>query len=383
MGDHTTTIVQVLPALESGGVERGTLEIGRAIVEAGWRSVVVSGGGRLVDQLEAEGSEHVTWDLGRKSLLTLRQIRPFRRFLRELHPDILHVRSRMPAWMTWLAWRGLPKQQRPRFVTTVHGPYSVNAYSKIMTRGERVIAVSNMIRRYILDNYQEVDPACIRVIHRGIKPEDHPRDHRPSSEWHTAFRQDLPGVNPNTKLITIPARITRWKGQLAGVDVLAQLLQRGHDVALLLVGEVKDGKDGFRHELKMRAESLGVQDRVIFLGHRNDIREILSASDISLSLTEKPEAFGRVIVESLSLGTPVVAYNHGGAAEQLEVMLPSGRVPVGDLKRAAEAVASFLETPPTIATEHPFTLDQMQRSTLGVYEELLSQTRVQEPSGLT
>ena len=165
--------------------------------------------------------------------------------------------------------------------------------------------------------------------------------------------------------------------------VLAQLLQRGHDVALLLVGEVKDGKDGFRQELEKRAESLGVQDRVIFLGHRNDIREILSVSDISLSLTEKPEAFGRVIVESLSLGTPVVAYDHGGAAEQLEVMLPSGRVPVGDLQGATQTVADFLRTPPTIATEHPFTLDQMQRSTLRVYEELLSQTHIQEPPGLT
>ena len=104
MSDHTPTIVQVLPALESGGVERGTLEIGRAIVHAGWRSVVVSGGGRLVGQLQAEGSEHVTWDLGRKSVLTLRHIRPFRRFLRELRPDVLHVRSRMPrGWHGWLA----------------------------------------------------------------------------------------------------------------------------------------------------------------------------------------------------------------------------------------------------------------------------------------
>lgn len=381
MSDHTPTIVQVLPALESGGVERGTLEIGRAIVQAGWRSVVVSGGGRLVGQLQAEGSEHVTWDLGRKSVVTLRHIRPFRRFLRELRPDVLHVRSRMPAWMAWMAWRGLPQDDRPRFMTTVHGPYSVNAYSKIMTRGERVIAVSNMIRRYILDNYRGVDRSCIRVIHRGIAPEDHPRGHRPDSEWRTTFCKDLPGTTENTKLITIPARITRWKGQLAGVEVLAQLIQEGHDVALLLVGEVKDGKDGFRQELEMRAAALGVQDRVIFLGHRKDIREILAVSDVSLSLTEKPEAFGRVIVESLSLGTPVVAYDHGGAAEQLEIMLPSGRVPVGDLERATKTVADFLRTPPTIATEHPFTLDQMQRSTLAVYEELLSQTFAKELPG--
>ena len=98
-------------------------------------------------------------------------------------------------------------------------------------------------------------------------------------------------------------------------------------------------------------------------------------------MTEKPEAFGRVIVESLSLGTPVVAYDHGGAAEQLEVMLPSGRVPVGDIQKATETVESFLRTPPAIATEHPFTLDQMQQSTLALYEELISQTQIQEPQG--
>ena len=214
-----------------------------------------------------------------------------------------------------------------------------------MTRGERVIAVSKMIRRYILDNYQGVDPASIRVIHRGIKPEDHPRASSKPRMAHCFPSRSSSCQSENTKLITIPARITRWKGQLAGVEVLAQLIQEGHDVALLLVGEVKDGKDGFRQELEMRAAALGVQDRVIFLGHRKDIREILAVSDVSLSLTEKPEAFGRVIVESLSLGTPVVAYDHGGAAEQLEIMLPSGRVPVGDLERATQTVADFLRTP--------------------------------------
>ena len=110
------------------------------------------------------------------------------------------------------------------------------------------------------------------------------------------------------------------------------------------------------------------------------MKEILSISDVSLNLTLQPEAFGRTVIESLALGTPVVAYDHGGAAEQLEIMLPSGRVPVGDLERATQTVADFLRTPPTIATEHPFTLDQMQQSTLAVYEELLSQTFSKELS---
>ena len=162
------TVVQLLPALESGGVERGTLEVGKALVDSGHRSIVVSSGGRLVEQLVANGSVHVTMPLGKKSLFTLLQVGRLRRFLREEQVDILHARSRMPAWIGWLAWRGMPVAQRPHFVTTVHGLYSVNAYSRIMTRGERVIAVSDTARRYILDNYPDVDPRRVVTIHRGV-----------------------------------------------------------------------------------------------------------------------------------------------------------------------------------------------------------------------
>ena len=144
------TVLQTLPALHSGGVERGTLEIARALVAAGHRSIVVSDGGRLVEQLEREGSEHITMPVHRKSLASLFQIRPFRRLLEELKPDIVHARSRIPAWIAWLALRRMNPATRPRFVTTVHGMYSVSPYSAIMTKGEVVIAVSETVRDYVL-----------------------------------------------------------------------------------------------------------------------------------------------------------------------------------------------------------------------------------------
>ena len=162
------TVLQVLPALDGGGVERGTLEVAAALAQRGHRSLVISAGGRHVDRLEAAGSRHIAWPIGAKTPLVLRWVRPLRRLLLEERVDILHARSRLPAWVAWLAWRGLPPERRPRFLTTVHGLYSVNAYSAVMTRGERIIAVSDTARDYVLANYPGVEPERIAVIHRGV-----------------------------------------------------------------------------------------------------------------------------------------------------------------------------------------------------------------------
>ncbi|MDO9008504.1 MAG: glycosyltransferase, partial [Thiobacillus sp.] len=149
------TVLQLLPALESGGVERGTLEIAQALVARGHRALVMSAGGRQVSSLVAAGGEHFTWAIGRKRFKTLLLVGKLRKFLLEQKVDILHARSRVPAWIAYLAWRGMNPATRPRFITTVHGLYGVNRYSGIMTRGERVIAVSNTVRDYILREYPD------------------------------------------------------------------------------------------------------------------------------------------------------------------------------------------------------------------------------------
>src|SRR5512139_2168841 len=159
------TVLQLLPALESGGVERGTLEVAHALIQHGHRALVISAGGRQVAPLVASGAEHVAWPIGKKSLKTLLLVGRLRRFLLEQKVDILHARSRVPAWIAYLAWRGMDPATRPRFVTTVHGMYSVNRYSRIMTRGEVVIAVSETVRDYILHNYPDTQPARSRVSH--------------------------------------------------------------------------------------------------------------------------------------------------------------------------------------------------------------------------
>lgn len=155
------TVVQLLPALQAGGVERSTLEIADALVRAGHRAVVVSAGGRLLPQLQALGAEHVELDIGRKSPLVLRYLPALRLLLRGA--DIVHARSRLPAWLGWLALRGMGAGS-PHFVTTAHGLNSPSRYSAIMARGERVVCVSHTVRAYLLRHYPWLDPARLVVI---------------------------------------------------------------------------------------------------------------------------------------------------------------------------------------------------------------------------
>jgi glycosyltransferase involved in cell wall biosynthesis len=363
------TVLQVLPALQSGGVERGTLEVGKYLVERGHRSIVISADGRMVDTLLREGSEHVRWDIGKKSLWTLRLVPRLRRFLRENNVDILHVRSRMPAWVCYLAWKGMDPKTRPRFVTTVHGPYSVNAYSAVMAKGERVIVISEMIRDYVLKNYPGTEPDKLRLIYRGVDPSESPYGYRPSQDWMDRWYAQHPETQ-GKKLLTLPARITRWKGQEDFIELLARLKDHVPDAHGLIVGETKDRKAHFLDELKARATALGVADRISFIGHRSDLREIMAISKIVFSLSREPEAFGRTTVEALSLGVPVIGYNHGGVSEQLRAILPDGGISVGQVVDAADLTAKWLNCAPEVPASQPFTLERMLNNTLKVYEEL-------------
>ena len=359
----------MLPTLDAGGVERGTLEVAKCLVEHGHRALVMSAGGRMVEQLLKDGAEHFAWALGKKSLFTLRHVYRLRRFFVEQHVDIVHVRSRFPAWIVYLAWRGMDPASRPRLVTTVHGPYTVNAYSAVMTKGERVIAISEFIRRYILDHYPEVLPGRIRLIHRGVSPEQFPHGYRPPADWLTAWYKQYPELH-GKRVLTLPARLTRWKGQEDFIELIARLRRSGADVYGLLVGEAHSKRQDFKQELELKAKLAGVGDYLKFVGHRTDMREILAVSDIVYSLSNEPEAFGRTTIEALSLGVPVLGYDHGGVGEQLAAVLPQGAVGLGNMAALEEITYLWLQEMPTVPTEHPFTLQNMLERTLTLYSEL-------------
>lgn len=363
----TLTVVQLIPALHSGGAERSVLEMGQALVRAGHRSVVISAGGRLTAQLEAEGSEHITLDIGRKSLSTLGRLWRLRRILRELKPDVVHVRSRLPAWMGWWALKGM--SPRPHFITTVHGLNSPGRYSAIMLRGERIVVVSQTVRDYLISHYHKLDTTRIRIIPRGIDPEAFPYGHRPEESWQKAFFNEFPKL-AGAPLLTLPGRGTRLKGHHDAIELVAELKQRGIDTRLLLLGVIEPGREAYAQELKDLIKGRGVENQVVMTPARQDVRDIYAMSALVLQLSNKPEAFGRTVVEALALCRPVLGYAHGGVGELLAELYPAGRVPPGDRERLVERAAELLRVAPPIAPLQRYRLIDMQHAALALYEEV-------------
>ena len=363
------SVAQLLPALNGGGVERGTLEVARELVRHGHRSVVISAGGRLVSELVESGSEHLAWPLGGKSPLTLRWVRPLRRWLTEQNIDILHARSRLPAWMAWLAWRGMDPATRPHFVTTVHGLYSVSRYSAIMTRGERVIAVSETVRQYLQRHYPELPAERIQVIARGVDPAAFPYGYRPTADWLADWRRCYPQLQDDP-ILTLPARLSRLKGHEDFIELIARLRTYGVPVRGLIVGGAEPRRRRYADALQEKVRARKLDDVILFTGHRSDIREIDAVSSLVLSLSVQPESFGRTVLEALSLGTPVVGYDHGGVGEILARIYPVGRVPVGDLDTLTAKVMAVLADAPPVPAEPVFPLQRMLDETLALYQTL-------------
>lgn len=359
-------VIQILPELNAGGVERGTLEVGKYLVEQGHESIVISNGGRLVEQLEAEGSRHITLPVHKKRLSSLTQIKVLRRLFETEQPDIIHLRSRLPAWLAYLAWRKMDTETRPRLITTVHGFNSVNAYSAIMTKGEQVICVSNSVKEYILRHYPKVQEEKIHVVHRGVDPKLYPFGHEPSAEWRKSFADAFPQTR-GRKLITLPGRITRLKGHNDFLELIARLPADFHGV---IAGGTAPKKAGYLAEVEASIRSAGLEGRVTITGHRGDLREILALSDIVLSLTQQPESFGRTTLEALCLGRPVIGYEHGGVGEILHEIFPQGKVSFGDISSIAVKIEQWQKHPEQPPKNNAFTLEKMLHETLALYQNL-------------
>lgn len=374
------TVLQLLPALESGGVERSTLEIADALVRAGHRALVISAGGRLLPALLDIGAEHFTLDIGRKSPMTLRHVRALRALCLREHIDIVHARSRLPAWIGRFALRGLPQGARPeaskpRFVTTVHGLNSPSRYSAVMAMGERVICVSRTVRDYVLRHYPATDPAVVRVIPRGIDPTAFPRAPLPDRAARARVAATHPQLGGDGPLLLMPGRGTRLKGHADALSLLAALRGDGIDARLWMPGARDPARAGYIAELETRASSLGIADAVAITAPTHAIVEAYAASDLVLQLSRKPESFGRTVIEALSVGRPVLGWTHGGVGELLEALWPAGAIApfVADaLHAAARALlANPAPLPGTIASAilTDYSLQAMQDATLAVYAE--------------
>ena len=378
MGQGALTVLQLVPALNAGGAERSTLEIGAALVAAGHRSIVISAGGRMVPELEAQGSRHVTLDLSRKSPLTFARIPTLRKLLRELAPDIVHARSRLPAWVAYLAMTGR-SAPKPHFVTTVHGLNSPGHYSAMLLRGERIICVSDTVRDYVLANYPNVERRRIAVIPRGVDPAAFPFGYRPPPERRAELERAFPELAGRV-LLTLPARGTRLKGHHDAIALVARLKDT-HDVGLLLLGAAEAGRERYLEELRRLARRLGVEDRVACSAPRGDVRDIFALSALVLQLSRQAEAFGRTVVEALSLGVPVLGYARGGVGELLAELFPEGRTPPDDVDALTRGADALLRAAPAMIPLTRYRLAEMQARTLALYDDVMATSARPEARG--
>ena len=363
------TVVQLLPALDAGGVERSTLEIAEALVEAGHRAIVVSKGGRMLPRLQAIGGEHIALDIGHKSPWTFRHVPALRRVFAEVAADLVHARSRMPAWLGWRALQGTPAV-RPHFVTTAHGLNSPSPYSAIMVRGERVICVSNVVREHLLQHYPRTDPRWLRVIPRGIDAACFPRAAIPDRAMRTRLSMQHPQLGGNGPLLLLPGRGTRLKGHADALDLLAALRADGTDARLWMPGALDPGRAAYIGELRAKAKMAGLTDALAITAPIDAMAEAYAASDLVLQLSRKPEAFGRTVIEALAVGRPVLGWAHGGVGELLTQLQPEGAVVPFDMNLLTLRARDLVAHPPMPAATMPYTLQAMQTATMDVYREL-------------
>jgi glycosyltransferase involved in cell wall biosynthesis len=369
------TVMQLLPELNSGGVERGTLELGRYLVDHGHTSIVVSGGGRLVAQLEKEGSHHRQMTIGSKSPLGLSYIWPLRQEIKKRHIDILHIRSRMPAWIGYFALKSLPRKYRPRLVTTFHGFYSVNSYSAIMTKGDGVIAISKDIQQHIAEKYnREKD---VRLIFRGVDVESFDQqkvDRRRLDSLSQAWK-----IEAGIPVLMLPGRLTRLKGQ--EVFLKSLLLLKNIGFQALIVGDMEDNP-GYTSELQNFITENNLADRVRLVGHCHDMPAAFLLADLVLSTSSsQPEAFGRTTIEAMAMGKPVIATAHGGSLETVVPGVTGWLVKPADPGELAMAIDEALAMKQEQLKERGengrlrvaanFTAEAMCQQTLAFYYELL------------
>lgn len=359
-------VVQLLPELNEGGVERGVVELSRELVKQGIESLVVSAGGKLVQQIEQDGGRHTVFDVASKNPLSAPQrIFALRRLLNRLQPDVIHARSRVPAWLAFLANRNL----RMPFVTTVHGFNSVNPYSRIMTKGDRVICVSGAIKDYVLKHYAPREDS-LRIIPRGVDLEQfHPQhlDH----QFCEKFIQDYK-LNGRLVISTV-GRITQLKDLETFIRAIDLIRRRQPEALGLVVGGVhEDKRDYFAFLQKLVAE-LNLQSHVCFTGSCSNVAEVYTLSRVVVSGSKKPESFGRSAAEALAMGVPVVATNHGGILDIVIDGQTGFLFQVGDPADLADKLQVAVERSWTGLREfvvNRFTLEQMVEKTLEVYREL-------------
>lgn len=303
-------VVQILPALEQGGVERVVCALNRMVCEAGWQSVVISCGGRLVAEVEQCGGRHVALDVKGKNPLTyFSRARALRRVLRAEKPDLVCVHSRVPAWL--FVWANRPLGLR--WFTYAHGANSVSRYSAVMTKGDLTVVPSHFLADYLKAHYP-IDDAKIRVIHPPVDTQRF--DPARVDARLVAERRQAWGLTPDDFVVMTVGRLTPIKGYDWLIRDMAQLIAHGLRTKLVIVGDADARHQAYAASLRALVHELGIASSVVFAGGETHVPECLALAHVVVSAnTRKPESFGLSMAEALAMNKPVVAKAFGGACD--------------------------------------------------------------------
>ena len=305
------SVLQILPHLNSGGLVSGAVEISEALQKAGMNSFVASEGGRREREITRAGGKVINFSLGSKNpLIILLNVYKLSKIIKKYKINIIHARSRAPAWSAYFAAKkmGIP------FVTTFHGTYSIQnnlkkKYNSIMIKSNRVIAISKFIKSHILSNYN-IDKEKIVTIYRGINIEKF-NYLKVSNERLISLLKKF-NIPEDSYVVLLPGRITRWKGHTLLIEAISKL-QRS-DIICLFVGDVQ-GRNKYYTELEKLIDKLQLKNNFRIISNQSDMAAIYKLADVVVSTSLEPEAFGRVVAEAQAMGRPTVAVNHGGGPE--------------------------------------------------------------------
>lgn len=384
--DKPLKVMQVLPSLISGGVETGTIDIASALIKAGHRAIVVSSGGQMVSQLEQMGAEHITLPVHSKNpFIMWKNARTIKQLISDEQIDIVHARSRAPAWSCF--WATQPT--KTPYITTFHGTYGQKGrikrwYNSIMLRSDITIAVSNFIAEHISSIYSETTKKLkpshkVQVIHRGIDTHKFNFQNTLPEEILTLRKNwNVPDSNI---VIMLPGRITRWKGHVFLIEALANIKQ--DNITCLMVGDNK-GKDHYLEELNTLIQNHHLEDSIKIGGGCNNMPAAYCLADIVISASTDPEAFGRVACEAQAMERLIIATRHGGSLETIAPEQQHLMCDISDSKSLENSIRSALilcqeinkDTRASIVKasrqhiEINFTLELMCQDTLALYNQV-------------
>ncbi len=392
-----SVIMQILPALNSGGVERGVVDIAKVTASAGFKSIVVSSGGSMTQQFEHSKVKHIELPLNSKNPFTIYQnSKKLAKIIQEYQVDLVHIRSRSPAWSAYLVCKKTVKSKGCKMISTFHGSYSSAFLSKkvsqwklkynaVMLKPKFIIAVSGFIKNYIYQNYSAIENLAekeIRVIHRGVDLKYFCNSKVSQSRIVQLIKKwDLPewDSSGDKQIIMLPGRITGWKGHEFLISALAKV--QNQNFFCIMVGDPKE-HEKFAKYLEQKIKKNNLQGKIKIVGETKDMPAAYLISDMVISASTKPEAFGRVAVEAGAMGRIIIATNIGGSLETVIDGETGFLVEVNNIDKLAKLIDQVLVMEKTKkeqmqqnAIKHitnNFSNQKMLDETIKFYKEILS-----------